>query len=217
MNPKIYGTLKDRILYMEYQPGHILNEKVLAEEFKMSRTPLREVLMRLEWDMLVRILPRTGALVTEIEFYLMMNTYQVRFEIEGLVGRLAAENCKDVHLEKIDAIIEKCNPLYEERNRRKLVEVDKEFRNLLLKAANNPILEETSINLYTITQRLWYTILDRGNWDDEVRNVQNEISDTKKSWVAGDPKQAGMFRKDALIRHFELIRGKFLGASHTGR
>ena len=83
MNPEIYEILKDRILFMEYRPGHILNEKVLAEEFKMSRTPLREVLMRLEWDMLVRILPRTGALVTEIEFYLMMNTYQVRFEVEG--------------------------------------------------------------------------------------------------------------------------------------
>jgi len=214
MNPKIYEILKDRILYIEYQPGHILNEKVLAEEFKMSRTPLREVLMRLEWDKLVRILPRTGALVTEIEFYLMLNTYQVRFEIEGLVGRLAAENCKDAHFKKIDAIIEKCNPLYEEPNYRKLVEVDKEFRNLLLKTANNPVLEETSTNLYTITQRLWYTILDRGNWDEEVRNVHTEISDTKKSWEDGDPKHAGKFRKDALIRHFELIRGKFLGTSH---
>lgn len=211
MNPEIYEILKDRILYMEYQPGHILNEKVLAEEFKMSRTPLREVLMRLEWDMLVRILPRTGALVTEIEFYLMMHTFQVRFEIEGLVGRLAAENCKDEHLKKIDAIIENCNPLYGKRNCRKLVEVDIEFRNLLFKAAHNPVLKETSTNLYTITQRLWYTILDRGNWDDEVKNVQNEIMGTKKSWEDGDPKRAGAFRKDALTRHFELIRGKFWG------
>jgi DNA-binding GntR family transcriptional regulator len=213
MNPKIYEILKDRILFMEYRPGHILNEKVLAEEFKMSRTPLREVLMRLEWDKLVRILPRTGALVTEIEFYLMMHTFQVRFEIEGLVGRLAAEHCKDEHLKKIDVIIEKCNLLYAERNCRELVEIDKEFRNLLLKAANNPVLKETSANLYTITQRLWYTILDRGNWEDEVRNVQNEISGTKKSWEDGDPKRAGEFRKDALIRHFELIRGKFFGNS----
>lgn len=211
MNPKIYEILKDRILFMEYRPGHILNEKVLAEEFKMSRTPLREVLMRLEWDKLVRILPRTGALVTEIEFYLMMHTFQVRFEIEGLVGRLAAEHCKDEHLKKIDAIIEKCNPLYAERNCRELVEIDKEFRKLLLKAANNPVLNETSANLYTITQRLWYTILDRGNWEDEVRNVQNEISGTKKSWEDGDPKRAGEFRKESLIRHFELIRGKFFG------
>ena len=213
MNPEIYEILKDRILFMEYRPGHILNEKVLAEEFKMSRTPLREVLMRLEWDMLVRILPRTGALVTEIEFYLMMNTYQVRFEIEGLVGRLAAENCTDENLTRIDAILEKCHPLYEERNCRKLVELDKEFRNLLLNAVKNPVLKETSTYLYTITQRLWYTILDRGDWSDEVKNVQDEISGTKKSWEDGDPKRAGKFRKEALIRHFELIRGKFLGAS----
>ncbi|MGA6924106.1 MAG: GntR family transcriptional regulator [Desulfosarcina sp.] len=213
MNLKIHEIIKDRILFLEYQPGHILNEKVLAEEFKMSRTPLREVLMRLEWDKLVRILPRTGALVTEIEFHLMMNTYQVRFEIEGMVGRLAAENCKDGDLKKIDAILEKCSPLYEDRDCRKLAGIDLEFRNLLLKAANNPVLEETSITLYTITQRLWYTIMDRGDWHDEVRNVQDEISGTKKSWEDGNPERAGRFRKDALMRHFESIRGKFLGNS----
>jgi DNA-binding GntR family transcriptional regulator len=214
MNLKIYEILKDRILYMEYPPGHILNEKVLAEDFKLSRTPLREVIMRLEWDMLVRILPRTGALVTEIEFYLMMHTYQVRFEIEELVGRLAAENCKEEHLQKIDTIIEKCTPLYAERNCRKLVEIDKEFRELLLTAASNPVLKETSTYLYTITQRLWYTILDRGNWEDEVRNVQDEIRGTKQSWQDDTPKRAGEFRKNALIKHCELIRAKFWGTSN---
>jgi DNA-binding GntR family transcriptional regulator len=214
MNTEIYAILKDRILYMEYPPGRILNEKVLAKEFNMSRTPLREVLMRLEWDKLVRILPRTGTLVTEIEFYLMMHTYQVRFEIEELVGRLAAENCRGEHFEKIDAIMERCNALYEDRSRRKLVEIDKAFRNLLLDASGNPVLKDTSGYLYTITQRLWYTILDRGHWPEEVKHVHDEIIETRKTWTANDPKAAGEFRKQALVRHFEMIRSKFLGTSN---
>lgn len=213
MNREIYETLKDRILFMEYPPGHILNEKVLADEFRMSRTPLREVLMRLEWDKLVRILPRTGALVTEIEFYQMMNTYQVRFEVEGLVGRLAAESWAQEHLEAIDAIARRCDALRGERNDRELVAVDKVFRDLLLQAANNPVLAETSTRLYTITQRLWYSTIGRGMWDDEVACVHHEIIETRDTWTAGDPVRAGQFRKDALIRHFELIRDKFLGTA----
>jgi DNA-binding GntR family transcriptional regulator len=49
MNREIYRTIKDRILFLEYKPGQILNENTLAEEFGVSRTPLREVLSRLVW------------------------------------------------------------------------------------------------------------------------------------------------------------------------
>ena len=213
MNREIYESLKDRILFMEYAPGHILNEKVLADEFKMSRTPLREVLMRLEWDKLVRILPRTGALVTEVEFYQMMNTYQVRFEVEGLVGRLAAENHTAADLAAIEAVAGRCRALHGARNERQLVVVDKAFRDVMLAAAGNPVLAETSASLYTITQRLWYSTLERGSWDDEVDCVYNEIIDTRDTWSTGDPMAAGQYRKDILIRHFEQIRDKFLGAS----
>lgn len=70
MNIEIYTQIKDRILYMDYKPGEILNEKSLAEEFGVSRTPLREILTRLEWEKLVRVLPRLwpGAINTiEVE------------------------------------------------------------------------------------------------------------------------------------------------------
>ena len=211
MNREIYATLKDRILFMEYAPGYILNEKVLADEFNMSRTPLREVLMRLEWDKLVRILPRAGALVTEIEFYQMMNTYQVRFEVEGLVGRLAAENHTPADLEAMAAVAGRCRDLHDERNERSLVAVDIAFRDVMLGAANNAVLADTSVNLYTITQRLWFSTLGRGDWDDEVDCVHQEIIETRDTWTAGDPLAAGQYRKNTLIRHFEQIRDKFLG------
>ena len=56
MNREIYRTIKNRILFLEYNPGQILNENTLAEEFGVSRTPLREVLSKLVWEHLARIL-----------------------------------------------------------------------------------------------------------------------------------------------------------------
>ena len=67
MNEDIYRTLRERIIYLVYDPGQILKEQVLAKEFGVSRTPLRTVLFRLEWEHLVKILPRTGILVAELE------------------------------------------------------------------------------------------------------------------------------------------------------
>jgi len=57
MNQQIYQKILNRILFFEYVPGQILNENALANEFGLSRTPLRDVLSRLEWEQLVKIIP----------------------------------------------------------------------------------------------------------------------------------------------------------------
>ena len=99
MNPDIYREIKCRILLLEYAPGQILNENVLAGKFGVSRTPMREVLYRLSREQLVRVIPRTGIMVTQIEFQTMMYTYQTRLGIEGEVGRRCAELATDDHLD----------------------------------------------------------------------------------------------------------------------
>jgi DNA-binding GntR family transcriptional regulator len=211
MNREIYRTIKDRILFLEYKPGQILNENTLAEEFGVSRTPLREVLSRLVWAQLARILPRTGTMITEIEFQKMMHVFQIRFEIEGLVGRLAAENVTDDHLDKIDKIRQECSQLLDRKNRKDLVNIDFKFRDVLYDAADNPVLRDISQYLYDLTLRLWYIISDRGDWAEEVQPLLDEIKQTRKALSRRDPQEAGKLRREFLIKHFARIRRKFLG------
>ena len=211
MNHEIYRIIKDRILFLEYKPGQILNEKTLAEEFGVSRTPLREVLSRLVWAQLARILPRTGTMITEIEFQKMMHVFQIRFEIEGLVGRLAAENVTDDHLDKIDKIRQECSQLLDRKNRKDLVNIDFKFRDVLYDAADNPVLRDISQYLYDLTLRLWYIISDRGDWAEEVQPLLDEIKQTRKALSRRDPQEAGKLRREFLIKHFARIRRKFLG------
>jgi len=108
MNHSVYSIIRDRILYLEYEPGKILNEKILAQEFGISRTPVRDVLNRLEWDQLVRIIPRTGSMVTEIEFSKIMNVFQVRFELADMEGRLAAEQFTPKHISTLERLRHDC-------------------------------------------------------------------------------------------------------------
>ncbi len=211
MNQAIYAEIKQRILSLEYQPGQILNEKVLAAEFGVSRTPLREVLSKLEWDQLVRILPRTGTMVTEIEFQKMMNTYQIRFEIEELVGRLSAEQSQSDYITAMNKLAKACRRLRKEKNPGELVVVDRKFRDILFKAANNPILTDIAQQLYELTLRLWYTTLERGDWSLEVDSLVEEIDQTSQAWRRKSPLEAGRLRRANLEKHFERIRAKFLG------
>jgi DNA-binding GntR family transcriptional regulator len=210
MNIGIYREIKNRILFLEYKPGHILNEKILSEEFGTSRTPLRDVLSRLEWDELVRILPRTGTMVTEIEFQKMMYTYQVRFEIEELIGKLAGEHLNDNYIQRLDDLSAKCLLLGDRRNQRELVQIDIEFRRVLADAAGNPVLKDISSHLYDCTRRLWYVTLERGPWAEEVQAMCDDIHTTKEAWAEKSANKFGLFRKNMLVRHFERIRDKFL-------
>ena len=211
MNAEIYREIKRRILFLEYAPGQILNENILAKEFGVSRTPMREVLYRLSWEELARIIPRTGTMVTEIEFQKMMQTYQTRLGIEGEVGRLCAELATNAHRESINAIRKDCAALRNKKEPGALVDIDTRFRGVLYEAAGNAVLQSVSEQLYTLTFRLWYTTLDKGDWQEEVGEMLNEIDTTMTCMKSGNAIEMVRLRRDVLVRHFDRIRAKYLG------
>ena len=98
MNKEIYQLIKDRIIKGIYEPSQLINEKQLINELGVSRIPVRESLARLEWEKLVTIVPRAGAIVSPIELGLIREVYQIRILIEGFIGRLATEKAQKMGL-----------------------------------------------------------------------------------------------------------------------
>lgn len=64
----VYDTLRDEILNLVLQPGEPIDEIGLAERLSMSRTPIREALVRLAGDGLVTLLPNRSTVVSQIDF-----------------------------------------------------------------------------------------------------------------------------------------------------
>jgi len=190
----------------------MLNENVLAKEFRVSRTPMREILYRLEWEQLVRILPRAGTMVTEIEFQKMLHGYQTRVEIEGLVGRMAAEQISSSHLRQIGMVRDDCRGLAAQKDLKALAGIDNRFRSLLHEAANNPVLKDISDFLYQVTFRIWYLTMGRGDWRAEVMSMEQEITETLKALQEMDPTSTGNIRQTHLLSHIERIQAKFFAA-----
>jgi DNA-binding GntR family transcriptional regulator len=209
----MFNILRDRILYMEYQPGQILNENMLAQEFGVSRSPVRNVLTRLEWEQLVRIIPRTGSMVTEIEFNKIMHVFQVRFECEVLEIQLAADQLNDAHLIVLREIHERCRALHDNKDRKALAAVDADLRNMIHEAGGNPVLKEISDRLYTQTFRLWYGAMDKGDWNEEVSSMVEEIRKLSDLILTRDTESMGAFRRKVLTDHFDRMRRKFFTGS----
>jgi DNA-binding GntR family transcriptional regulator len=89
---QIAARLTRRIVSGIYVPGQRIMEQALAAEFKVSRGPVRESLRILERDGLVTILPRRGALVTNLSIVELREIFDIRAMLNGLRDRLIAED-----------------------------------------------------------------------------------------------------------------------------
>ena len=216
MNKDIYNTLKDRIIHLDHEPGTILKEQELAETFGVSRTPLRTVLFRLEWEHLVKILPRTGIFVMELELGTITHVFQARLELEAVIGTMAATRMSADQIRRFKELEAQCDAVKGEKNPKALSSIDMENKQIFHQAAGNPFLAEMSNRLYALTYRLWYFNLlkmDAANWDSEVDAVQEDLVILSRCFADGDPEAVGRARKDQLLKHLERIRSSFLGLS----
>ena len=78
------------IVRLELAPGSAVSEAMLSSRLGIGRTPIREALQRLARERLVRILPRRGVIVSEIDVKSQLRLLEVRREIERLMARAAA-------------------------------------------------------------------------------------------------------------------------------
>jgi len=216
MNQDIYNSLKDRIIHLDYAPGTILKEQELAAEFGVSRTPLRTVLFRLEWEHLIKILPRTGIFVMELELSTITNVFQARLELEAVIGAMAFARLSAEQIQRFKALETECSLVKSEKVPKKLAGIDMENKQIFHEAAGNPFLAEMSERLYALTYRLWYFNLlkmDPANWGNEVEAVREDLVILGQCFNAGTPEQLGQARKKQLLKHLERIRSSFLGLS----
>ncbi len=75
-----YTTIRQKIVTCEYAPGSFLNEELLTGELKLSRTPIRDALSRLEQEGLIEIKPKKGIMVMPLS----INTINMIFEVRML-------------------------------------------------------------------------------------------------------------------------------------
>jgi DNA-binding GntR family transcriptional regulator len=85
-----YRTMRERILDNEWAPGHRALEQELALELGMSRTPVREALIRLSKEGLVEVVPRHGMRVLPVSAVDMDEIYQLLGSLEATAAELVA-------------------------------------------------------------------------------------------------------------------------------
>jgi len=102
----IYRALQADIVAMKLLPGTALNEKTFIEQFGVSRTPVREALIRLAEEGLVDIFPQSGTFVARIPVDLIPESVVIRQALEGATAEHAALSSTPEAVAKLDELID---------------------------------------------------------------------------------------------------------------
>ncbi|KZL16242.1 putative HTH-type transcriptional regulator YdfH [Pseudovibrio axinellae] len=205
---RMYHEIRNRICLLEYTPGTRLSEAELAEEFGVSRTPLRRVLVRLESDGLLRSVHGVGTFVTDVDITELEQTYMLRMELAELSGKLSPVRPSETLMAKFEALAIRSKQLLANPNAREFSTLIMEFFLTLLQLTDNGPLREVSERLYMQTTRIWLKSLFVSVIDlvDEVVIFNRELDDILTALILGDMQAVALIQKAHISMSFTRMK-----------
>ncbi len=143
----IFNILTEEIISGLLKPGTKLEEIALATRFKVSRTPIREVLRDLAAKGLVQLVPRKGVLVAKIGIDELSDMLEAECELEALCAQIAAHRMSLLEKKQLERVHELADQVVKKSDANAYLELNKKFHNLICLGTHNQLLNEIVGNL----------------------------------------------------------------------
>jgi DNA-binding GntR family transcriptional regulator len=140
-------VIQHAILDESYQPGDHLSVPAISKDLGISRSPVREAILRLEQEGLVQTIPRRGAVVVGVTPAELLKLYEVREFLEGLAARLAAEKATDDQLAELRKQCEKHRKAIDSGDVEAHMAIDLGFHRQVFDAASNHYVAEMLLEI----------------------------------------------------------------------
>ncbi len=151
MSEYIYTVLKESIINSKLQANQRINEKELSEQFRVSRTPVREAVLRLAAEGFVKIDSYRRAIVSEISYMELKEIFQVLGALDRLAIGLAVDNLTLKNVTKLERLVERMEKSCDLNSIEKYMELNVIFHNEIWEAVPNKLLREM---LYLVRDKM---------------------------------------------------------------
>ncbi len=182
-----YERIKQAILTFEFLPNQNLVEGELAAQLRISKTPVRDALMRLEREGLVTRQPYKGTFVTDVNKQDMTNIFEIRICLEGLAVRLAARALTQDDFATLQKLINEHEKALQAQNYSKASEINGKFHHVIYQRCSNQRLQDMLRNLEDHLTRYRLLSVSQGMRSDKSVAEHQAILD---ALLAGDVEAA---------------------------
>ncbi|MCB4771490.1 GntR family transcriptional regulator [Ancylobacter sp. Lp-2] len=201
-----YRLIEEMIVTLKLPPGHKISETSLSKTLGIGRTPIREALQRLSFEGTVRIVPRSGVVVSEIDLVEQLGMLEVRRGIESVLAGRAARFATNSLKQEFAAVADAFDKVAESREGAAFVAADREFNTLIIQTANSKYATQAIGPIEAQTRRFWFLYFKEFG---DLRRVCELHAAIARKIAHGD--EAGAKRaSDALMDYVEEYTKKTL-------
>ena len=208
---EIAANIRARIMNGEFAIGTPLRQAALAEEFGVSRTPIREALRQLQNGGLIEVLPNRGAVIRVPTPWEVREAYEVRAELEGMAARRAAERITRAQLRTLSDSNEVLRAALEEAGSPDTQAANDSFHTTICAAAGNEWLTAMVARINESFPRNVSSLALAGNERHRQENVA-EHDEIIAAFEASDAARA----REAMHAHI-MSAGEHLAAWYERR
>jgi DNA-binding GntR family transcriptional regulator len=204
-----YHALKEAVLGTDYTSESRLDERKLAENLKISRTPLRDAIRRLVDEGFLRVEPRKGVFVVRKTRQEIIEILYVRAALEGMAAKLAVRHITDEDVAQMKAMFAGFTPRNVTGKVDEFSLANVVFHELVLKLSHSQKLQEIAANIYDHMRMVRMQTIRLGN---RARNALAEHLDIIRAFEKRDGELAGRHTQhhiEGLARYVEENRGLF--------
>lgn len=206
----IAQTIRADIISQKLRPGQAIREDELADRFGISRTPIREMLRRLEQEDLVKVVPNRGAFVSELTAKDVEEVLEIRMALEIAAARSAATKITEEHLIELSDISRQLDLAVELQDSIVSFEADSRLHNLILIAAGNKRAHRIINNLMGQIQRIRFI---SGHKPGRIDTTVDEQKQIVKAMFSKEPDEA----ERAMRIHLLNTKGLLLPSSEMDK
>src|SRR4030042_891939 len=143
LRQKIYQSIRDDITYGKLSPGERLVESILTEQFKASRSSIREALRQLESEGLIRFNQNRVITVSKLSIQEIDEIYTLRWLLESFAAFLTAEKATKENVAHLRALLKKMKAAARENDLISWLEANTLFHSFLSEKSGNTNLDRT--------------------------------------------------------------------------
>ncbi len=151
-----YTLVEELIVTLKLSPGQVFSEAELSQQINIGRTPVREALQRLAADRLVKVLPRKGMMVSEINFADQLVMLETRRVLDRLIVSRAARRATPAQCEQLTSIHHAMQDAASKQDIAAFMRLDRSCDEVLEAASRNPYAANALSSLHAHCRRFWY-------------------------------------------------------------
>jgi DNA-binding GntR family transcriptional regulator len=174
LRDQVLAELRRRIVDGDYAQGERLTENRLADDFGVSRNPVREALRVVETEGFVQILPRRGAVVATLDEMAIRDLFAVREQLETLAAGLAAERATLEDIARLRDLLAQASAATDAKDFDRVAELNSELHLAVIDISGNRWLASLSAAMYHHVHwvfRLGAAQRAPHSWEEHIRVV----------------------------------------------